>query len=117
MVERYLGRPGRQVEGLDPKSANVDSFPAVAQSLAVVEARSRLATLEQEKASLTGRYGPQHPEMVKLETQIDNARRQIRVEAAKGIEQLRSEYLAAVAQERSLSGSLEEQKKAALDHA
>jgi polysaccharide biosynthesis transport protein len=105
----------RQVERLDPKSANVDSFPAVAQSTAVLEARGRLSTLEQQKASLTGRYGPQHPEMVKLETQIDNARRQVRVEAAKAIEQLRSEYLAAVSQERSLTNSLEEQKKAALD--
>ena len=105
----------RQVEKLDPKSANVDSFPAVAQSSAVLDARGRLSTLEQQKASLTGRYGPQHPEMLKLETQIENARRQIRVEAAKAIEQLRSEYLAAAAQERSLTSSLEEQKTAALD--
>jgi succinoglycan biosynthesis transport protein ExoP len=105
----------RQVEKLDPKSANVDSFPAVAQSAAVLETRNRLSTLEQQKASLTGRYGPQHPEMQKLETQIENARRQIRVEAAKAIEQLRSEYLAAVAQERSLGSSLDEQKQAALD--
>ena len=105
----------RQVERLNPKSANVDSFPAVAQSTAVLEARGRLSSLEQQKASLTGRYGPQHPEMLKLETQIENARRQIRVEAAKAIEQLRSEYLAAAAQERSLTSSLEEQKQAALD--
>ncbi len=105
----------RQVERLDPKSANVDGFPAVAQSTAVLEARGRLSMLEQQKASLTGRYGPQHPEMLKLETQIENAKRQIRVEAAKAIEQLRSEYLAAAAQERSLTSSLEEQKQAALD--
>jgi polysaccharide biosynthesis transport protein len=105
----------RQVEKLDPKSANVDSFPVVAQSAAVLDARGRLSTVEHQKASLTGRYGPQHPEMQKLETQIENARRQIRVEAGKAIEQLRSEYLAAMAQERSLANSLEEQKRAALD--
>lgn len=104
-----------QVRTLDPNSAQVDSFPAVAQSVAVLDARNRLAQLEGERARLSSRYGPNHPEMQKLQTQIDNANRQIRVEAGKAIEQLRSEYQAAVAQERSLTHSLEEQKTAAMD--
>ena len=105
----------RQVQNLDPARTPAEGFPAVAQSPAVVEARTRLSTLEAQKASLTGRYGPQHPEMVKLETQIEDAKRQTRVEAGKVIEQLRSEYRAALSQEQSLAGSLEEQKRAALE--
>jgi succinoglycan biosynthesis transport protein ExoP len=95
-----------QVRGVDPKSAEIDSFPAVAQSPAVIEAKQRITQLDADRAKLSARYGPQHPEMQKLATQLENARRQLGVEAAKVVEQLRSDYLAALAEERSLSASL-----------
>ena len=104
-----------QVRSVDPASDAILHVPAVAASQAVIEVRTRLTGLEADRARLTSRYGPQHPEMVKLEGQIQQARQQIGAEAAKVVQQLRSDYQAALAEERSLSGSLEEQKTAAMD--
>ena len=104
-----------QVRAVDPATDAILNVPAVAASPAVSDIRTRLAGLEADRARLSSRYGPQHPEMVKLEGQIRQARQQIGVEAAKVVEQLRSDYQAALAEERSLSGSLEEQKSAAMD--
>jgi capsular exopolysaccharide synthesis family protein len=104
-----------QVRTIDPTSDGIQSVTAVASNASVVDIRTRLAQLEADRARLSGRYGPQHPEMVKIETGIQQARRQLKIEAAKVVDQLRSEYEAAYAEERSLSASLEEQKTAAMD--
>ena len=104
-----------QVRSLDPNSDDILSNPAVATSSAAIDARTRLAGLEGDRARLASRYGPQHPEMVKIEGQIEQAQLQLRSAAAKVVEQLRSEYQAALAEERSLAGSLEEQKTVAMD--
>jgi len=104
-----------QVRAVDPASDAVLTLPVVATSPAVAEARTRLAGLEADRARLSSRYGPQHPEMVKIDGQIAQARQQMKLEAAKVVEQLRSEYRAAAAEERSLSASLEEQKDAAME--
>jgi capsular exopolysaccharide synthesis family protein len=104
-----------QVRAVDPASESVLTLPAIATSAAVVDLKSRLAGLEADKARLSSRYGPQHPEMIRLDGQIAQARQQLQAEAAKVVLQLRSDYQAAAAEERSLAASLEEQKNAAMD--
>jgi polysaccharide biosynthesis transport protein len=104
-----------QVRAIDPNSVEIQSIPAVATNSAILDLNNRITQLEAERARLSGRYGPQHPEMVRIDTGVQSARQQLRGEAAKVIDQLRSEYQAAVAEERSLSASLEEQKNAAMD--
>jgi polysaccharide biosynthesis transport protein len=104
-----------QVRAVDPNSIEIQSIPSVATNAAILDLNNRITQLEADRARLSGRYGPQHPEMVRIDTGVQNARRQLRAEAAKVIEQLRSEYQAAQAEERSLAASLEEQKRAAMD--
>jgi capsular exopolysaccharide synthesis family protein len=104
-----------QVRSVDANSDSILAVPAVATSAPVVDLKGRIAGLEADKARLASRYGPQHPEMIKLEGQLAQARHQLKAEAAKVLEQLRSDYQAAAAEERSLSASLEEQKNAAMD--
>jgi capsular exopolysaccharide synthesis family protein len=104
-----------QVRAIDPSADGILSVPAVVTNAAVVDIRNRLAELEAERARLSGRYGPQHPEMIRIDTGIRQARQQLKLEAAKVVEQLRGEYQTAYAEERSLASSLEEQKTAAMD--
>jgi succinoglycan biosynthesis transport protein ExoP len=104
-----------QVRSVDPNSDASLSLPAIVTNTAVVEIRNRLTSLEADRARLSGRYGPQHPEMLKIDTGIENARQQLKAETAKVIEQVKSDYEAALAEERSLSRSLEEQKTTAMD--
>jgi capsular exopolysaccharide synthesis family protein len=99
------------VEGPDPANA----LPSAARNVAMQDIRARLSALLAEKAELSNRYGPRHPEIAKLDAAVENARRELQAEAVKAVEQLKAEYLAAQNEERSLSQSLDEQKAAALD--
>ncbi|HEX2446509.1 MAG TPA: polysaccharide biosynthesis tyrosine autokinase [Vicinamibacterales bacterium] len=91
------------------------SSPPVAESGAIQDLKGRLSELLGERARLSSRYGPKHPEIAKLDTAIHDAREQMRDETAKVVERVRKEFLAAAAEEQSLSRSLEEQKTAAVE--
>jgi capsular exopolysaccharide synthesis family protein len=81
----------------------------------VVEAKNALSTLIAQKASYAGRYGPEHPRMVEVTGQIENAKRRLVAERTKVLESIKNDYSAALAQERSFSAQLEEQKGASMD--
>jgi capsular exopolysaccharide synthesis family protein len=98
-------------EGPDPANA----LPSAARTVSMQDTRARLSALLADKAQLSGRYGPMHPEIAKLDAAIENARRELQAEALKSVEQLKAEYLTALNEERSLGRSLDEQKAAALE--
>lgn len=104
-----------QLKGADPASDEIDAFPIVGSNSAVVDARNQLSTLLAQRSALSQRYLPDHPTMKSLQTQIDNARRQLVAERTKVIESVKNDYLAALAQERNFAGSLEQQKNASMD--
>ena len=104
-----------QVKSVDPGSDAADAFPVIAASQGVVETKSKLADLLADKTRLSARYLPNHPEIQKLDIQIRNARETLTAQRARVIETVRNEYETAVAQERSFSGSLEQQKNEAME--
>jgi capsular exopolysaccharide synthesis family protein len=105
----------RQLRSIDPASDAADAFPVIAANQGVVETKSKLADLLADKTRLSARYLPSHPEIQKLDIQIKNARETLTAQRARVIETVRNEYETAVAQERSFSGSLEQQKNEAME--
>ena len=105
----------RQLGNLKGDSAEADSFPLVAQNATIQEIKQQLATLNTEKARLSQRYGANHPTMETITRQIESARTHLQAETAKVLESVANDYRAALAEERNLAGSLEEQKKQAVD--
>jgi capsular exopolysaccharide synthesis family protein len=104
-----------QVKSVDPKSDAADSFPVIAANPGVMEAKTRLTELQAEKARLSSRYLPGHPDLIKVEGQIDNARAALVAQRTRVIESARNEFEAAEIEERSYAGQLESQKGAAMD--
>ena len=104
-----------QLKSVDPASDAADSFPVVAATPGVVEAKNRLTDLLAERARLSSRYLPSHPEMQKLDLQIKNARETLTAQRARVIESVKNDYESAVAAERSFAASLEQQKHEAMD--
>jgi succinoglycan biosynthesis transport protein ExoP len=104
-----------QVKSVDPASDSADAFPVIASNAGVVEAKDRVAELVAQKAQFASRYLPAHPEMVKLETQLENARAALTAQRSRVIESVRNDYESALSEERSFTGSLEAQKAAAMD--
>ena len=102
-----------QVKTLTPGAAP-DTIPSILQNQYIQSIKTQLAELERTKANLSERYGERHPEIIKVNASIKDASRQLEQELAKAIDAIRHDYQASVAEERALSGSLEEQKGAAM---
>jgi capsular exopolysaccharide synthesis family protein len=98
-----------QVKGLSPGEA-ADTIPAVQQNNFIQSLKSHLADLERERANLAERYGERHPELIKVNAGVRDSQRQLESEVAKALEAIRNDYQTALAEERSLERSLEDQK-------
>jgi len=102
-----------QVKGLSTGEAG-DTIPAIQQNNYIQSLKSHVADLERERANLAERYGERHPEIVKVNASIRDSRRQLDAEIGKALEAIRNDYQTALAEERSLERSLEDQKGAAM---
>ena len=102
-----------QVKIAEP-GASPDTIPAILQNQYIQSLKTQVAELERDRANLSERYGDRHPEIIKVNASIKDATRQLEQELAKAIDAIRNDYQAALAEERALAGSLEEQKGAAM---
>ena len=99
-------------EALSNPSA-IDSLPAVLSNQFVQQQKAELAQLQRQRAQLSEKLGPNHPDMVKIGLAIDTAEAKIEAEVAQISEAMRSEYEAALAEERTLAAELNSQKQEA----
>jgi polysaccharide biosynthesis transport protein len=94
--------------------SNLETISAVVQNSFIGGLRQTLSDHRTNQSRLLDRYGPRHPDVVKVNAAIDDAERQLGVETQKAVRQIQNDYEALKAQERSLGSSLEEQKSAAM---
>ena len=103
----------RQVQTSDPTSEAARNHPSVSGATGVAAATTRLAELEGELVGLAGRYGPLHPDMIRVNSEIASAERAVAVEVGRAIETVRSEYQSAADEERRLQAEFEAQQSRA----
>ena len=103
-----------QIKDANAASPDVDNVSAVAQNTMIQTLKAQLSALESERATNAER-GENHPVVRRLNGSIADVQRQLQTEKAKVVESIRNEYRVAVANERSLSGALENQKGQAMD--
>jgi succinoglycan biosynthesis transport protein ExoP len=99
-----------RLHDFDSMSPNLVAVMGDNPSLAAL--RSQLETLETQQAQLTVKYGPRHPKIIDLETQIKNVQAQIDSEVALARRQIRDEYEGALGAEQSLRKRLGTQEEA-----
>lgn len=102
----------KQVQGA---GQNVDSLSIMLSSPNVQALRNQVNQLQQEKSQVTERYGERHPNYQKVMSQLANAESQLKTEVQKAIQNARTEYESAVAQERDLQQQLNQSKAAVTD--
>ena len=102
-----------QVRGLQGDAAAIDSLPAILSNQFVQQQKTELAQLQRQRAQLSEKLGPNHPDMVKVNLAIQNAEAKIRTEIAQIVNSMRSEHEAAVAEEKTLAATLVQQKQEA----
>jgi polysaccharide biosynthesis transport protein len=95
-------------------TAAVDTFTAVLGNEYIQKLKSEIGDLQRQQAQLADKYGDRHPEMVRIRNAVQVAQAKFDNEVNKVVESVHAEYMAALAQERSLVGALETQKTEAL---
>jgi succinoglycan biosynthesis transport protein ExoP len=93
--------------------AAIDTVPLILSNPFVQQQKTELATLQRQRAQLSEKLGPNHPDMIKVGVAIENAQARIQAEVAQIVQSMRSDYDAAVAEERSLTATLNRQKNEA----
>jgi capsular exopolysaccharide synthesis family protein len=103
-----------QLLSIQRAGGDLDSFPAILSSPYIQQLKSDLAMRQAERQQLRQRFGDKHPTMVKLSAAIESAQAKLDAEVANVVQAVRNEFLAAEAQERSLTEALNTQKSTAL---
>jgi capsular exopolysaccharide synthesis family protein len=104
----------RQLGGVTADTSGVDTFPVLAQNTTIQEIKQQIAVLNADKARLLQTRTENHPDVAKLNAQLESADRRLRSETSKVLESIGNEYRNALAEEQNLSRSLDEQKQQAI---
>jgi len=86
--------------------SGLGSVSTVLNSPVIVELRKQLAEVQRQQAEINARYGPKHPETIKIQQQVDGLNAQIRDESEQIINGLASDARAAAARAASLRADL-----------
>lgn len=93
---------------------NSDALPAVLQSPLIVRLKGELAALESEQRQLGQTFRPEYPRMRQLQESINERRTQIRAEIRRIVSGLKTDYQAALQNERQVERAMNEQRAQAL---
>lgn len=99
-----------QVRAALDNPAAIDTVPAILSNTFVQQQKSELAQLQRQRAQLSEKLGPNHPDMVKVNTAIQIAETRLQAEVAQIVQAMRNDYEAALAEERTLASELNRQK-------
>jgi succinoglycan biosynthesis transport protein ExoP len=95
-------------------SGAIDTYPAVIANEYIQKLKADLADVQRQQGQLAQKYGPSHPEMIKVRSAIDSAEAKLKAELSKVVESVRNEFQAAYTEERGLQSALDSQKGEAL---
>ncbi len=99
-----------QLLAVQSSQASLDTFPAIMANTFIQQQKNELARLQQEEGQLAEKLGPQHPDLIKIRLAVQTAQAKLQAEIGKVMQAVRNEFLAAQAQERSLTSALTVQK-------
>ncbi|MEO8683188.1 MAG: polysaccharide biosynthesis tyrosine autokinase, partial [Vicinamibacterales bacterium] len=104
-----------QIRAIQSDRAAVDTFPAILNNTFIQQLKGQLNELQRQKAQLAEKLGARHPDMVKVDSAIATTETRISAEVGKVVQALRNDYQAALANERALQASLDQQRGEAQD--
>lgn len=99
-----------QIRAIQGDRTAVDTFPAILNNAFIQQLKVQQNELQRQQAQLADKLGARHPEMVKVQSAIETTETRINAEIQKVVQALRNDYLAALAGERSLQASLDQQR-------
>ncbi|MEP7247178.1 MAG: polysaccharide biosynthesis tyrosine autokinase, partial [Gammaproteobacteria bacterium] len=104
----------RQIQTIQADRSALDTFPAILSNAFIQQQKADLSTLQRQLAEMSEKLGDRHPDIVKLRSSVQVAESKLQGEIAKVVQSVRNQYMAAQAQENSLTQALNQQKGEAL---
>jgi len=104
-----------QIKAIVSGQVAADTIPVIAQNQQVQVAKTHLMQTQSERDRLAARYGDKHPELVKANDALTEAKRQYDLEVSRAVQSIKNDYDTAVLEEQTLSRSLEAAKGDAQD--
>ncbi len=92
----------------------VESIPNVVASSLIQQLKAEYVRAKGKYAELAQKYGPEHPQMMRLGSEINEVKDKIRYEVKNIARSIETEYAVAKRQEESLIKALDDQKRKAL---
>jgi capsular exopolysaccharide synthesis family protein len=100
-------------EQVEKAGEDRETLSVILQNQMVQSLRARLTDLRRQRAQLLERYFEKHPDVIKINAEIETVEQQYTREIQKAVQNARAEYEAALAREREINQELERQKAAA----
>jgi polysaccharide biosynthesis transport protein len=104
----------RQLLDVQHNPDALDGIPSVFSNGFIQGLKSDLTKLQNERATLAQTLGAKHPEMARVDSALESTRARLGAEVGNLVESVHQDYLAALAEEESLTRELDDQKKNAL---
>lgn len=104
----------QQLQASQNDPARLDTFPAILTNAYIQQQKAELADLQRQYAQLSEKLGDKHPDIIKIKAAIQVSQNKLNGEITKVVQSVRSEYLASLAQENSLTEALNQQKADAM---
>ncbi|ODS30690.1 MAG: Succinoglycan biosynthesis transport protein [Candidatus Scalindua rubra] len=103
-----------EIQKLSERPEMIEAITPVIENRLIQDLKADYARLEAQVSNLSEKYGPRHPQMVRLLTQMEAIKDKIDFEVKKIISSIETKYKVARAKEDSIRESLEKQKEEAL---
>jgi succinoglycan biosynthesis transport protein ExoP len=97
------------------KDKNLGNLSQIIDNNMIVQLKGRVETLEAEQARLSTIFTSNHPRVMELNNQVNQARQRLNVEIRNVVRAIDSDYAAARAREASLQAEAERQQQSALN--
>ncbi len=104
----------QQVQRVEEDRSAMDAVPAILGNTFIQGLKTELAGLQRQEAQLAQKLGDKHPDMIRARSALEAAEAKLGAEVGKVVTGVRNDYLAVLAQERSLVAALETQKGEAM---
>lgn len=111
-IARAKWEQARRMKGA---GADRETISEVLDSHTVRLMREKLAEATRRRAELATKYGPRHPDMVKIQAEVRDARRQLDAEVDRLIERLENEFQEARDREAELAADLAARQRSETD--
>lgn len=93
---------------------NIFSMPEVAQDSVILNLRNQLIQLRSKRLELSSNYGPKHPKMIDVDSQVKQVAQELKAEVNRLGRSIKAELDRSLAYEKSIQQTLEAQKRDAL---